>query len=136
MMMKSLHVITLIVLLPAISGCFLFGSKKSQEDERPVFVVRPVHADGDSSQPRTTLGPMNPPRAAAKADARGDLTDMIGRVCTVHVRQAEGSPKMASTGVLAKVSDEWVVLDSGGTSKWIPRNAVIEMDFQPASGSA
>jgi hypothetical protein len=134
--MKPLHLITLIVLTATTSGCFLFGSKKSEEEERPVFVVRPAHNDNDATQPRATLGPVNPPRAAAKVEARGELGDMIGRVCTVHVRQAEANPKMATTGVLTKVTDEWVVLDSGGTSKWIPRNAVIEMDFQPASGAA
>jgi hypothetical protein len=135
MMTKPLRLFALIALLPTVSGCFLFGSKKKEDEERPVFVVRPAHAEGDPTQPRATLGPVTPPHAAAKVDAKGELSDMIGRVCTVHVRQAEANPKMATTGVLAKVTDEWVVLDSGGTSKWIPRNAVIEMDFQPANST-
>jgi hypothetical protein len=136
MMMKSIRLMSLAVLLGATSGCFLFGSKKSEAEERPVFVVRAAHNDIDTSQPRATLGPVNPPRAAAKVEIHGDMGEMIGRVCTVHVRQAEANPKMATTGILAKVTDEWIVLDSGGTSKWIPRNVVIEMDFQPASSTA
>jgi hypothetical protein len=142
------------LLMSCSSGCFLlFGSDDDEatakKKQTPVLVMRPATSDKDPTQPRATLGPVAPTKAAVamRGEAKPvDLSDMIGRVCSIHFRrdalglptpgpQSEWLPSKVSTamGVLVKVSDEWLVLDSGGNTRWIPRNVVLEIEFQPTT---
>lgn len=132
------------ILLLCISACGCAHRPREQEPAASSLVYSPAERL-PPERDRSARASANEPPSNAPQSTTDDVRPPAGRRCRVHLRRdamgvAAQAPyplagnnlaadRASVTGTLERVTRDWVVVRSDRSTHWLPRDAVLSIEF-------